>query len=165
MGEREEPAYVGEERRMLEGWLDFHRATLLLKCEGLTGEQLAQRPVPPSELSLLGLVRHLTLVERAWFRRTFGADDGEPLPWGEDFDQLDARCAEDDLAAYQAEVVQCRQVADSLPDLDSTGVGWRGGGEVTVSLRWVYLHMVEEYARHNGHADLLRERVDGTTGV
>jgi len=165
MIEREDPPLVGDERAMLEGWLDFHRATLLHKCEGLTGAQLAQRSVPPSGMSLQGLVRHLTLVERAWFRRPFGADeDPEPLPWGQDFQRTDPACAEDDLVAYRIEVERCRQVTGPL-DLDSIGLGRRGGREVSVSLRWVYLHMIEEYARHNGHADLLRERVDGVTGV
>jgi uncharacterized damage-inducible protein DinB len=165
MDEREDPPLVGDERAMLVGWLEFHRATLLLKCEGLTGAELAQRSVPPSGLSLLGLVRHLTLVERAWFRRTFHADDGAPFPWGEDFDRADAAEAEQDLAAYRDEVEECRRFGDSLPSLDSEGLGWRGGREVTVSLRWIYVHMIEEYARHNGHADLIRERVDGTTGA
>ena len=164
MDEREDPPLVGDERAMLVGWLEFHRATLLLKCEGLTGAELAQRSVPPSGLSLLGLVRHLTLVERAWFRRTFNAEDGAPLPWGEDFDGADAAEAEQDLAAYRVEVDECRRFAASLPSLDSEGLGWRGGREVTVSLRWIYVHMIEEYARHNGHADLIRERVDGATG-
>jgi uncharacterized damage-inducible protein DinB len=165
MDERTEPPLVGGEREMLVGWLDFHRATLLLKCDGLSGDELAQRSVPPSGLSLLGLVRHLTMVERAWFRRTFDADDGAPFPWGDDFDLADASTAEQDLAAYRDEVEECRRFADSLPSLDSEGRGWRGGQDVTVSLRWIYLHMIEEYARHNGHADLVRERVDGSTGV
>jgi uncharacterized damage-inducible protein DinB len=166
MSEREDPPLVGDERAMLTGWLEFHRATLLHKCEGLTGAQLAERSVPPSGMSLLGLVRHLTLIERAWFRRPFGADDDpEPLPWGEDFDHLDPDGVDDDLAAYRSEVERSRELADSIPDLDRTGLGWRGGREVTVSLRWIYLHVIEEYARHNGHADLLRERVDGATGV
>jgi uncharacterized damage-inducible protein DinB len=151
---------------MLRGWLEFHRATLLLKCEGLSGEQLALRSVAPSGLSLLGLLRHLTLVERAWFRRTFGADvEDAPLPWGTDFDHLDPVLAAEDVAAYEVEVERSRAVADALPDLDRTGLGRRGGRDVTVSLRWVYLHMIEEFARHNGHADLLRERIDGVTGA
>ena len=165
MDDREDPPLVGDERAMPVGWLEFHRDTLLLKCEGLSGAGLAERSVPPSALSLLGLVRHLTWVERMWFRRCFGADHGDPFPWGDDFDQVDAASAQDDLAAYRGEVVACREVADALPSLDSEGRGWRGGREVTVSLRWVYLHMIEEYARHNGHADLLRERVDGVTGA
>ena len=96
---------------------------------------------------------------------TFDADDGAPFPWGEDFDLADASTAEQDLTTYRGEVEECRRFADSLPSLDSEGRGWRGGHDVTVSLRWIYLHMIEEYARHNGHADLVRERVDGSTGV
>jgi uncharacterized damage-inducible protein DinB len=165
MDARDDPPLVGDERAMLVGWLEFHRATLLLKCDGLSGAELAERPLPPSGLSLLGLVRHLTCVERMWFRRCFGTDQGDPFAWGEDFDQVDAAAAEADLAAYRDEVTACRSAADALPSLESEGLGWRGGQEVTVSLRWVYLHMIEEYARHNGHADLLRERVDGVTGA
>ena len=162
--EREDPPLVGDERAILVGWLNFHRATLLIKCEGLSGAELAQRSVPPSGLSLLGLVRHLTSVERAWFRRTFQADDGAPFPWDEDFDRVDAAVAEQDLAAYRTEVDTCTRFAEALPSLDSEGLGWRGGREVTVSLRWIYVHMIEEYARHNGHADLLRELIDGEVG-
>lgn len=162
---RADPPYVADERPMLETWLDWHRATLLWKCGGLDGEQLRRRSVEPSTLSLLGLVRHMTDVERAWFRRVLAGEDAPPLYWSEanrdgDFDDVDTADPAADVAAYRAEVQACRDVAARYPDLEATG---SRGGE-PVSLRWIYVHMIEEYARHNGHADLLRERIDGATG-
>ena len=158
---------VAGERQMLEAWLDFHRQTLLGKCSGLTAGQLRQRSAPPSTLSLLGLVRHMTDVERGWFRRRIAGEDtaflysSEADPDGE-FDNVDGADAEQDLATYLSEVELARQAAAGR-DLDETFYHVRR--EVTMSVRWVYLHMIEEYARHNGHADLLRERIDGVTGV
>ena len=157
--------FTGDERAMLDGWLDWHRGTLLTKCAGLTGKQLAQRSVPPSTLCLLGLVRHMTYVERAWFRQRFLGEGVEPLystPEDPDADLLDtdpAR-AEAEFAALADEwdVVRKSVAGRSLDDAFTT----EQHGER--SLRWIYLHMIEEYARHNGHADLLRERVDGMTG-
>jgi uncharacterized damage-inducible protein DinB len=156
---------VADERAMLEAWLDWHRATLLTKCAGLTGEQLARRAAPPSELSLLGLVRHLADVERAWFRRRFR---GEPIgrihprtERGETaFHSLDPADAEHDLDRLVQECDAARTAAAGAP-LDQT---FHNGPDDDRSLRWIYLHMIEEYARHNGHADLLRERIDGRTG-
>lgn len=162
---RDEPG-IADERAMLEGWLDYHRQTLLWKCSGLTAEQLRLRSVQPSTLSLLGLVRHMAEVERWWFRRRFAAEPVEDLfcteasPDG-DFDDVGTADAESDFAAFAAEVAAARRAADGH-GLDETFHHPRLGKEL--SLRWVYLHMVEEYARHNGHADLLRERIDGTTG-
>jgi uncharacterized damage-inducible protein DinB len=154
---------------MLDAWLDFHRATLLAKCEGLGAEELTARAVPPSVLSLLGLVRHMTEVERNWFRRTL-ASEAVATVYGSDRDDGDSAdlLAADpagDLQRFRDEVDRCRAVAAQHLDLDATAVGIRGGQSVQVSLRWIYVHMIEEYARHNGHADLLRERVDGATGV
>jgi uncharacterized damage-inducible protein DinB len=162
--DRADPPFVADERTMLESWLDFHRATLLWKCAGLSAAQLRQRSVEPSSMSLLGLVRHMTEVERNWFRRVIAAAAAEPLYYSRDnpdgdFDDVDTADADADLSAYRAEVDACRQLAAAY-DLDATGL--RRGRPV--SLRWVYLHMIEEYARHNGHADLLRERIDGLTG-
>jgi Protein of unknown function (DUF664) len=155
---------------MLEAWLDFHRATLLSKCDGLTGDQLTARSVPPSGLSLLGLVRHLTEVERNWFRRTLAAEAVDAVysvdeHADSDFFGAGATDAAGDVQRFRDEVEHCRAVAAGCPDLDATATGVRGGQPVVVSLRWIYVHMIEEYARHNGHADLLREAVDGTTGV
>ena len=164
---RTDPPTVAGERAALEGWLDYHRSTLLGKCQGLTGEQLAQRAVPPSSLSLLGLVRHMTDVERAWFRIRSAGEPGlgfryatEEFP-DADFDFADPSGAEAGLAAYRQECELARAAMAGRP-LDDTFFHPRYGADI--DLRWVYLHMIEEYARHNGHADLLRERIDGVTG-
>jgi uncharacterized damage-inducible protein DinB len=159
--------FVADERTMLEGWLEWHRATLLRKCAGLPGESLAERPVPPSNLSLLGLVRHMAEVERAWFRHRFA---GEPVGYlygsednpDADLDDVSAGTAEADFAAFTSEVELAR-AAVAGHSLEETFVHPRLQAEM--SLRWVYLHLIEEYARHNGHADLIRERIDGTTGA
>jgi Protein of unknown function (DUF664) len=159
---------VAGERAALEGWLEFHRNTLLGKCQGLTGEQLAQRAVPPSSLSLLGLVRHMTDVERAWFRIRAAGEPGLGQRYATDespdadFDFAEPAGAEADLAAYLEECGLAR-AAMAGRSLDDTFFHQRYGH--TLDLRWVYLHMIEEYARHNGHADLLRERIDGVTGT
>jgi nicotinamidase-related amidase/uncharacterized damage-inducible protein DinB len=159
------PAVAGE-RQMLEAWLEFHRQTLLIKCSGLTADQLRQRTAPPSSLSLLGLVRHMTDVERGWFRRRVAGEDvdflysSEADPDGE-FDHVDEADAEQDLAAYLREIELARQAAAGR-NLDETFFNSRRNTDMC--LRWVYVHMIEEYARHNGHADLLRERIDGATG-
>ncbi|HVB41611.1 MAG TPA: DinB family protein [Streptosporangiaceae bacterium] len=162
---RTEPADVAGERDALQGWLDYHRATLLFKCQGLTGEQLVARAVAPSSLSLLGLVRHMAEVERGWFRRSFGGQDLPPLYYSDeypddDFDRTDPAAAEQDLAAFTAECALADDAAQGR-SLDDTFVSRRG---TTLDLRWIYLHMIEEYARHNGHADILREQIDGVTG-
>ena len=151
---------------MLEAWLDFHRQTLLGKCAGLTEDQLKERAAPPSGLSLLGLVRHMAEVERGWFRRRVNGEDvdfqfsSEDDPDGE-FDDVEAADAERDFAAYQAEIAAARLAAEGH-DLDETF--YHAQREVDMSVRWAYLHMIEEYARHNGHADLLRERIDEPPG-
>jgi hypothetical protein len=163
---RVDPPMVAGERQSLESWLDYHRATLLYKCQGLAGDQLAQRAVGPSSLSLLGLVRHMAEVERAWFRRRVAGQPelgylfcSEQDPDG-DFDLAEPGGAEADFAAFGAECALAREAAAGRP-LDDTFVHPRWG---TIDLRWVYVHMIEEYARHNGHADILREQIDGVTG-
>jgi uncharacterized damage-inducible protein DinB len=155
--------HVGGERVMLEGWLEWHRATLLSKCAGLNAEQLARQAIPPSNLSLLGLIRHLAQVERGWFRRRIGGEDLPRIypPGGADFDAADPSGAESDYATLLAEMQACRTATASI-DLDEEFVMEAWGR--TVSARWIYVHMIEEYARHNGHADLLRERIDGARG-
>ncbi|MEV7086311.1 DinB family protein [Streptomyces sp. NPDC093085] len=154
---------------MLEGWLDFHRATLALKCAGLTDRQLRERAVPPSELSLLGLVRHMAEVERSWFRNRLTDEKAAPLYFSEADPDGDFHTGEDDTweeayASWQAEIAYAREVA-AAHTLDQPGTGerQRSTGE-PFGLRWIYAHLIEEYARHNGHADLLRECLDGTTG-
>ena len=156
---------TGDERAMLEGWLDRHRQTLLAKCAGLTAEQLKLRAVEPSSMSLLGLLRHLAEVERGWFRIHAA---GEQLPFlycsetnlDGDFDDVEAADAAADHAAFRAEIEAARAAMAGV-SLEHEFVTERRSA---VSVRWVYLHMIEEYARHNGHADLLRERIDGATG-
>jgi Protein of unknown function (DUF664) len=163
--ERPESPHRASERPRLDSWLDFQRATLLRKCAGLTARQLAQRPVVTSELSLLGLVRHMAANERIWFRIRFARSEVEGLydapeyPGGAEFALAVADGAEADLATYRAELEQARLVVAGRP-LDETF----GDATVTVDLRWLYAHMIDEYARHNGHADLIRELVDGATG-
>ncbi len=159
------PPHVGDERTMLEAWLDHHRQTLLRRCAGLTGEQLSLRSAEPSSLSLLGLVRHMAEVERWWFRHEMaGADVGDIYCTEDnqdgDFDDTVAADAEADLATFRAEVDLARQAAAGR-SLDDTFLNRHGA---PMGVRWVYVHMIEEYARHNGHADLLRERIDGVTG-
>ncbi|MFD9303806.1 DinB family protein [Streptomyces sp. NPDC060048] len=159
---------TGDERRMLAGMLGAQRATLELKCSGL-GPELLERAVEPSTLSLLGLVRHLADVERRWFRQVLAGQEAPPRfsspadPDG-DFDGAVSGpgVVERAWEAWRAEVAFAERFAAGAPDLEVSGKdGWRG----EVSLRWVLIHMIEEYARHNGHADLLRERIDGVTGL
>jgi uncharacterized damage-inducible protein DinB len=163
---RVEPPNTGGERESLEGWLEYHRQTLLFKCAGLNAEQLRARSAPPSSLSLLGLLRHMTDVERAWFRRRVAGEQVEYQHSRDDspdadFDEVDDADPEADFAAFIQETELARKAAAGRP-LDFTFIHPRTKEEL--SLRWVYLHMIEEYARHNGHADLLRERIDGVTG-
>ncbi len=162
---RTEPAGPAGEREALQSWLDYHRATLLFKCQGLTGEQLVLRSVAPSTLSLLGLVRHMAEVERGWFRRGLGGQDIGYLYCSDehqdgDFDLADGAAADADFEAFKRECELADEAASGR-SLDDTFVSPRGS---TFDLRWIYLHMIEEYARHNGHADILREQIDGTTG-
>ncbi|HKE68862.1 MAG TPA: DinB family protein [Nocardioidaceae bacterium] len=160
------PPVVADERPMLDAWLDLHRDILLWKCQGVSAEDLVRRTVEPSSMSLIGLVRHMAEVERSWFRRVLAGEDDAPLIYDytnsddTDFDDVDAARVEEDFAIYRAEVARCRAVSAGY-DLDAMGTSRRGN---QISLRWIYVHMIEEYARHNGHADLIRERIDGQTG-
>jgi uncharacterized damage-inducible protein DinB len=154
---------TGDDRQMLEGFLDWHRALLRHKCAGLNGEQIAQRAVPPSNLSLLGLVRHMAKVERVWFRERIAGQDLEPmydpdLGKDADFEDLDAQRAHDD---YERFLDECRLADEALAAASYEDTVTSRMGEMSV--RAVVVHMIEEYAQHNGHADLLRECVDGTT--
>ena len=155
----------GDERTLLNAFLEFHRETLLWKCSGLTAAQLASRPVATTGMSLLGLLRHLTDVERQWLRMVAAGESIESLYWGKpdrdsDFDDLTAEDAESGYAAYLAEIDLCR--ARQVQDLDAVIVNPQDGGRFT--FRWILIHLIEEYARHNGHADLIREAIDGATG-
>jgi uncharacterized damage-inducible protein DinB len=161
-----DPDKIAPERTSLEQWLDHHRDVLLVKCAGLTAEQLKRRAVPPSNLSLLGLVRHLADVERGWLRQCAAGEDLPDLYYTEahpqaDFDDVADADAEAELATYRREVVAARAAVATM-DLDQV-VPYPWGGEQR-DLRWIYVHLIEEYARHNGHADLIRECIDGVTG-
>jgi Protein of unknown function (DUF664) len=162
---RKDPACLGDERTMLVSYLDYYRATFEAKCAGLAGEQASRRSVPPSTLSLHGLVRHLAGCERWWFRLQFA---GETLPDLFDADDPDAdfedlsgdfRVA---LDTWRAECDAARQIVERAASMDETGTRLSTGEPF--ALRWVMLRMIAEYARHDGHADLLRESIDGATG-
>ena len=153
------PSY--DEEPLMRWWLDWHRDALLLSCEGLSDDQLRQRAVPPSNLSLLGLVRHLTVLERIYWRRIFLGDDSVDALWCEEDPEGDIDGVEDaDVPAcfehWQAE----RRHADELLNVRSFDDVGAGGQTVRF---WV-LKLINEYARHNGHADLIRESLDGTIG-
>jgi uncharacterized damage-inducible protein DinB len=154
---------TGDDRPMLEGYLAWQRATLLNVCAGLSGEQLARRPAPPSTLSLLGLVRHLAKVERVWLRIRAAGEDIPHLHGGPgdqtDFEQGDPALAEQEVQALCAEWRLADEAVAEVPF--SHEIDFRG---TAMSLRMVYLHLIGEYARHNGHADLLRQAIDGVTG-
>jgi hypothetical protein len=162
--ERQAEPLVAGERAMLEGFLEWNRCSLLLKCAGLTGEQLALQSIPPSTLSLLGLIRHVTDVERNWFRRRFLGKDLPRLYGRADrpdagFEELDPSQAPEAVNALVREWDLIREEISGFA-LDDTFVSERWG---EMSLRWIYHHMTGEYAQHLGHADLLRESIDGKT--
>ena len=150
----------------MQGFLDFHRGTLLWKTAGLSGEELAQATVEPSSMSLLGLIRHLTQVEKYWFQLCLADRPVELELWTDehpdgDFTLVDAARAEQDLTNLKTAIQLSDEIARDY-SLDDTFKQPRRDGEYSV--RYLYIHMVEEYARHNGHADFLRERTDGLTG-
>jgi hypothetical protein len=165
--ERIDPPLAADERQMLRTFLDFHRATLAMKCDGLSDHDLRRQSMPPSSLSLLGLVRHMAEVERTWFRRVINGED-IPLVWSAEGDfqvayDASAGARPEAFGAWETEVGHARRIEAAAPSLDVTGHHARWGADV--SLRLVMLHMIHEYARHNGHADFLREGIDGTVGV
>lgn len=167
MTDRVMPPLEGDERATLTGWLDFYRATLLGKCDGLDEPQLRTASAPPSPLTLLGLVQHMAEVERNWFRRVLTGEDARPIydpdapTEGDDggFDLHDDVTFADARETWRREVDVARAHCADRP-LDATSPFM--GGRVT--LRWILSHMTAEYARHVGHADLIRERIDGATG-
>ncbi|TQK45473.1 putative damage-inducible protein DinB [Streptomyces sp. SLBN-118] len=165
--ERIGPPLTGSERETLRAFLDFHRATLAMKCEGLSDEELRRQSMPPSTLSLLGLVRHMAEVERTWFRRVINGEE-IPLVWSDENDyqvayDASASTRSEAFEAWQSEVEHSRRIEAQAKSLDVTGYQARWGEDV--SLRLVMLHLIHEYARHNGHADFLREGIDGTVGA
>jgi hypothetical protein len=160
------PPFMAGDRESLESWLEFYRETLPIKVGGLTPDQMCQAAVPPSTLTLLGIVRHLSKVERYWFGNVVAGVDAPKLyceddPDG-DFNDVRPDTALVDLDGYHEEVATARSRAAKIEDLDAVLPGRRNGQDL--NLRWVYVHMIEEYARHLGHADLLRECIDGVTG-
>lgn len=162
--ERVDPASDADELATLVGFLEYHRQTLLMKCVDLTDEQLRRRAVPPSTLSLLGLVRHLSEVERDWFQRGVLGADAPSLYWSEsnpdgDFDDVDDADVGEAFDEFARECARSREILATRA-LDDT---FARRGE-TISIRWLLAHLIEEYARHNGHADLLRQVIDGVTG-
>ncbi len=155
----------GDERSVLLGWLAFHRAALAAKCAGLTASDLVTASSPPSTLTLLGLVRHITEMERVYLVYALGPkgdltfvygdyEDGGP-EW--DFD-VDASMVDASFDNWDREQRAADALVQSYESLDAIGTGNRR------SVRWNLQKLVGEYARHNGHADLLRERIDGVTG-
>jgi hypothetical protein len=160
--DRREPAADADERSLLLGWLDFHRVTFARKCAGLPDDLLRRCPVPPSTLSLIGLVRHLTEIERLYIRHGFAGEPISPLQYvtdeepDGDFDLRDD--VRGSLAAWREHVEAARAHVAAAPDLDARGV------RSPETLRWVLAKVIQEYARHNGHADLLRQALDGATG-
>jgi uncharacterized damage-inducible protein DinB len=168
---RVEPAFDADERTMLAGFLDYHRATVVWKASALTQAQLAQ-PVPSSTLTIGGLVKHLALVEDSWFTERFAGLE-EPAPWaGVDWDadpDWEHHSAADDapadlLALYDQACTRSRAVYAAAESLDQVAVATSRQTGEPFTLRWIMLHMIEETARHNGHIDLLREAIDGVTG-
>lgn len=165
------PPPHADERTMLTAWLDFHRATLALKCADLTDDQVRLAAVPPSSMTLLGLVQHMAEVERNWFQRVFAGRDMQPVFETTNTDGYalrPGRGLDEAIAAWQAEIARGRELTADASLEDSGHLADHQAGHVgdhSVSLRWILVHMIEEYARHNGHADLLRERIDGATGA
>jgi uncharacterized damage-inducible protein DinB len=159
---RMRPALQVAELTTLSGWLDYHRATLAWKCERLTSEQLRRRPLASSDLSLLGLIRHMTDVEGVWFRDFAGESPehgyrtvAHPDAAFTDVEDADIEVA---FAGWQAEVTRSRAIVAAAPSPEATS------GHDDYSLRWILTFVIQEYARHNGHADLLRQAIDGETG-
>ncbi|NEB80121.1 DinB family protein [Streptomyces sp. SID14478] len=168
---RSVPPAQADERTTLTAWLDFHRETLALKVADLTDPQSREAPIPSSALTLLGLVQHLTEVERNWFQRVFGGEQAPLANPAAGFDGFTLTPGQDlpgALARWRTQIARSRDLVAEAP-LDATGTlsaqEAAYAGTDKVSLRWILTHMIEEYARHNGHADLLREAIDGVAGA
>ena len=161
---RADGGWANTERDILAGFLSDRRLTLELKCSGLDAEQMARQSVPPSDLSLLGLVRHLAGVEQYWFRQVIAGEEVDRLYVGDDDEDLafvvdaDPELVDEAWATWRSEVAFGEQLLDGSPDLGQLGQG------KPVPLREVLVHLIREYAQHSGHADLLRERIDGRVG-
>lgn len=156
------------ERPMLAGFLDYFRAVLARKAEGLTDDQARMTPCPPSDLSMLGLVRHMADVERIWAEWIFAGGENRPIFYGDghpdgdgdgDFHPPDGATLAEAFTQYWSRIATADRIYADAP-LDQA----QAGGEQENSLRWIYVHLIEEYARHCGHADLIRQAIDGATG-
>lgn len=158
----------GDIHEILTSWIEMYRETVLLKVAGLTPAQLCERPAPPSTLTLAGVVRHLTEVEAYWVREVLEGNDELPDYYSSrsdpdgDFNRANPATALSDIATYEREVAETRQILGRWTDLNALAQGQRKGQ--SVSLGWILTHLIEEYARHLGHMDILRELVDGRTG-
>ncbi|WNI26151.1 DinB family protein [Streptomyces sp. ITFR-16] len=158
---RVHPSRTAGDRASLTAFLEYQRATLAMKCRGLTAEQLRRKAVPTSALTLLGLVRHAAEVERSWFRLVLSGEECQALwPVVNGEFQVDGADADEAFTLWHEACEGSRAAAAAVESLDDTV---DCGGE-TFSLRYILTHMIEEYARHNGHADLLREAIDGQVG-
>lgn len=171
--ERREPPLNGSEAETLVGFLEYQRATLERKCRGLSDEQL-RVTLPPSTMTLAGLLKHLAYVEDGWCAEVLG---GQPMsePWASVDWEADRdwewHSAKDDEGAslralWTERVARSREIVGGILARGEGALGdvFDDDGRRLVSLRWVLTHLIEEYARHNGHADLIRESIDGATG-
>jgi len=170
-----DPRYDGKPIGELATYRDYlrnYRLTLELKCQDLTPEQLATRSVPPSTLSLLGLVRHMAYVEHTWFQRALQANLDEPRPFTDpndpdvDFTGVEGTraCVEEAFAEWKRQMERADEWLEKQSDKSMASVVTYNSDGATTPVRDILVHMVEEYARHCGHADLLRECIDGRTG-
>jgi uncharacterized damage-inducible protein DinB len=171
---RIDPPLHGDEATILRSFLDYHRDTLRLKCQGLTQQQLAQ-PLPPSDMTLGGMMKHLAIVESSWFERVFAGGEYMPpfdnVDWDADRDWEWHTARDDTPEQLLALLDEAVRRADGVVDaalvrggLEQESAGKSRHQDSTFTLRWILVHMIEEYARHNGHADLIRESIDGQTG-
>lgn len=173
---RVRPPVAVDEATTVRALLDYHRETFRWKCAGLTQHQLA-RPLPPSEMTLGGMMKHLAVVESSWFEEDFAGrglmSPFDTVDWDADRDWEWHTACDDtfeellglfDDACRRADAVLDEALADVEVGLDGLSAVEASGGRGRFSLRWILLHMIEEYARHNGHADLIREAIDGQTG-
>jgi hypothetical protein len=164
---REEPDFQLGERETLLGWLTFHRETAIHKLEGLSDEDACRRIVPTSELTPVGVVNHLAYVEWGWFREVFAGEPGATI-WAESGDddiEFKTRDAVADVVAFYREQIARSDEILARASLDDVAVFKRDTWPEAPTMRWIVTHMIEETARHNGHLDLMRELIDGATGI
>ncbi len=161
--DRPPPRESTDERTMLTAFLDYLRDRMIAKLDGLNDEQ-ARRPMVPSGTSLLGLVKHLAVVELGWFVWSFTGEDFDVGPSGDDLAPAPEDPIEDVIQLYRSAIKRSQEITSSVPDLDEKAARSRRPGHDTQSMRWILVHMIEETARHAGHADIIREQIDGMVG-